>query len=87
VFRLVLDVIEVGDWHPEPRCERGHDVVVGRQALRNCRFPETLWRFFRQLREACRIDKRLQRRDQPVIPGRTIIASQLSLPDSRIGRN
>ena len=46
-----------------------------------------LRRFFRQLREACRIDKRLQRREQPVIPGRTIIASQLSLPDSRIGRN
>jgi len=87
VLRLVLNVIEVGDWHPEPRSQRRHDVVVGRQAFRNCRFPETLRRFLRQLREACRIDKRLQRREQPVIPGRTIIASQLSLPDSRIGRN
>ena len=81
MLRLVLDVIKVGDWHPEPRCQCGYDVVVGRQALRNSRFPETLWRFFRQLRQARRIDKRVQCREQPVIPCRAIITSQLSLPD------
>jgi hypothetical protein len=70
-------VCEVGDRHAKSGRQRREDVVVGRQAPGDGGFPEALRRILGELRDLRRIDEGLQRRQQPVVPGRAIIASQL----------
>ena len=75
--RIGFHVIQVGDGHAESRRQCRQNVVVARQPLRDCRFPETFRPFIRQLFELRGVHERLQRREQPIIPCHAIRSSQL----------